>query len=116
MDYESEYNVIVGLLGLGPDILLDLLSDMQLPQDVRKFLAVCKKIHKLQQHPRFAKIIQSIIQITPAFIIKEASQGISEKNKFIHQDMLNPCTIAFDPVVSEGIVRFEVVFENTGGL
>ncbi|KAA6353943.1 MAG: hypothetical protein EZS28_050530, partial [Streblomastix strix] len=54
-------------------------------------------------------------QIPPGFIIKESWQGRSDGNKFFHSDKNVCCTIAIDPVISEGIVRIEVVFENTEG-
>ncbi|KAA6375795.1 MAG: hypothetical protein EZS28_028678 [Streblomastix strix] len=114
MDHASDYNVDGGLLSLGENIFLELLSEMQLPQDVRQFLILNKKTFKLILHPRYARIIQSIIQISPGFIIKEAWQGRSDGNKFIHSDKYHCCTIAFDPVIREGIVRIEVMFENTG--
>ncbi|KAA6378474.1 MAG: hypothetical protein EZS28_026001 [Streblomastix strix] len=69
---------------------------MELPQDVRQFLILNKKTFKLKLHPRYARIIQSIIQISPGFIIKEAWQGRSDGNK-------------------DGIVRIEVMIENTQG-
>ncbi|KAA6358235.1 MAG: hypothetical protein EZS28_046238 [Streblomastix strix] len=72
MDHISEYNVEGGLLSLGEFIFLELLSEMELPQDVLQFLALNKKTYKLILHPRYARIIQSIIQISPGFIIKEA--------------------------------------------
>ncbi|KAA6377919.1 MAG: hypothetical protein EZS28_026554 [Streblomastix strix] len=115
MDHESEYNVIGSLLGLGPDILLDLMSEMKLPQDIQQILVVCKKIYKLKDHPRFLQIIQSIIQIIPIFIIKESRQGIAEGNKFIHSDKNDHCTIAIDPIISDGIVRIEIILGNNGG-
>ncbi|KAA6375803.1 MAG: hypothetical protein EZS28_028669 [Streblomastix strix] len=60
MDHASEYNVDGGLLSLGEFIFLELLSEMELPQDVRQFLILNKKIIKLILHPRYARIIQSI--------------------------------------------------------
>ncbi|KAA6379969.1 MAG: hypothetical protein EZS28_024503 [Streblomastix strix] len=115
MDNLNEYNVDGSLLGLGQFVLLEILSKIKLPQDAQQFLAVCKKIYQLQNHPRFEKIIQSIIQIEPIFIIKESSQGNSEENKFLHSDENEPCVIALDPVISEGIVRLEIIFENNRG-
>ncbi|KAA6395413.1 MAG: hypothetical protein EZS28_009061 [Streblomastix strix] len=109
MDNLSDYNVDGSLLGLGEFILLEILSEMAIPQDVQQFLIVCRKIHKLQEHPRFEKIIYSIVEIIPIFIIMEGSQGSSEKNKFFHSDEYEPCTIAIDPIISEGIVRIEVL-------
>ncbi|KAA6392188.1 MAG: hypothetical protein EZS28_012284 [Streblomastix strix] len=109
MDHVSEYNVDEGLLGLGPDIFLHLLSEMKHPQDVRKFLAICKKFHKLQEHPRF------LIQISPSFIIKEQSQGRQQGMQFIHSDGEDYCTIAIDPIIREGMIRIEIIFDNNGG-
>ncbi|KAA6398472.1 MAG: hypothetical protein EZS28_005997 [Streblomastix strix] len=77
MDLASEYNVEGGFLSLGEFIFLELLSEMELPQDVRQFLILNKKTFQLILHPRYAKIIQSII-------------------------------------IRKGIVRIEVIFENTG--
>ncbi|KAA6393186.1 MAG: hypothetical protein EZS28_011285 [Streblomastix strix] len=114
MDHARDYNVDGGLLSLGENIFLEILSEIQLPQDVRQFLILNKKTFKLILHPRYARIIQSIIQISPGFIIKEAWQGRSDGNKFFHSDKDDWCTIAIDPIISEGIMRIEVVFENCG--
>ncbi|KAA6396312.1 MAG: hypothetical protein EZS28_008161 [Streblomastix strix] len=114
MDHVSEYNVEGGLIRLGEFIFLELLSEMELPQDVRQFLILNKKTFELILHPRYARIIQSITQIAPVFLIKEAWQGSSDGNKFIHSDEDNYCTIAIDPIIKEGIVRIEVIFKNTG--
>ncbi|KAA6368411.1 MAG: hypothetical protein EZS28_036062 [Streblomastix strix] len=115
MDCADDYNVVGSLLGLGEYILLEIISGMTLPQDVRQFLVVCKKFNKLKDHPRFAKIIQSIIQIPPGFIIKEAWQGISDGMKFIHSNQRDCCAIAIDPIIKEGIVRIDIVFKNSVG-
>ncbi|KAA6393530.1 MAG: hypothetical protein EZS28_010943 [Streblomastix strix] len=113
MDCARDYNVDGSLLGLGEFILLEILCEMEIPQDAQQFLVLCRKTFKLLIHPRYAKIIQSIIEIRPIFIIKEQKQGRSNQNKFIHSDKLDDCTIAIDPVMLEGIVRIEVLFENT---
>ncbi|KAA6369661.1 MAG: hypothetical protein EZS28_034811, partial [Streblomastix strix] len=113
MNGARDYNVIGGLLGLGEFILLEIISEMILPQDVQQFLVVCRKINKLLDHPRFKKIIQSIIKITPVFIIKEKQQGRLKGMKFVHSNKYAQSTIAFEPVICEGIVRFEVIFEHT---
>ncbi|KAA6357236.1 MAG: hypothetical protein EZS28_047237, partial [Streblomastix strix] len=115
MDHARDYNVEGGILSLGEFIFLELLSEMELPQDVRQFLILNKKTFKLILHPRYAKIIQSIIQITPLFVIKDAWLGCSDGNKFFHSDLDHFCTIAIDPIIRDGIVRIEVMFENTLG-
>ncbi|KAA6365106.1 MAG: hypothetical protein EZS28_039367 [Streblomastix strix] len=114
MDRASDYNVSGSLLGLGENILLELLSQMEHPQDVQQFLILSKKTFKLILHPRYARVIQSIIQITQIFIIKESKQGIAEGNKFFHSDKNECCTIAIDPIISDGIVRIEIILENNG--
>ncbi|KAA6389799.1 MAG: hypothetical protein EZS28_014671, partial [Streblomastix strix] len=114
MDELSDYNVSGSLLGLGQFILLEILCEMTLPQDARQFLVVCKKIYQLLEHPRYWKIIQSIFQTTPIFLIKKESQGKQQGMKFIHSNKNDYCTIAIDPVIKDGIARFEVVFENSG--
>ncbi|KAA6395392.1 MAG: hypothetical protein EZS28_009080 [Streblomastix strix] len=81
----SDYNVSGSLLGLGQFILLEILCEMTIPQDARQFLL-------------------------------NESQGKQQGNKFIHSDEYNDwCTIAIDPAIKVGIVRFEVVFKNSGG-
>ncbi|KAA6354439.1 MAG: hypothetical protein EZS28_050034, partial [Streblomastix strix] len=55
MDHASEYNVEGGLLSLGEFIFLELLSEMELPQDVRQFLILNKKTFKPILHPRYAR-------------------------------------------------------------
>ncbi|KAA6361634.1 MAG: hypothetical protein EZS28_042838, partial [Streblomastix strix] len=108
MDELSDYNVSGSLLGLGQFILFEILCEMTLPQDARQFLVVCKKIYQLLEHPRYWKIIQSKFQITPMFIIKKESQGKQQGNKFVHSDKNDWCTIAIDPAIKDGNVRFEV--------
>ncbi|KAA6366542.1 MAG: hypothetical protein EZS28_037931 [Streblomastix strix] len=115
MDDLSDYNVAGSLLGLGENILLEILCEMTTIQDARQFLVVCKKIYQLMEHPRYWKIIQLINQIKPKFIIRRESQGKQQGMKFIHSDENNYCTIAIDPAIKDGIVRFEVIFENSEG-
>ncbi|KAA6370323.1 MAG: hypothetical protein EZS28_034149 [Streblomastix strix] len=113
MDCASDYNVDESLLGLGEFILLEILSEMEIPQDAQQFLILCRKTFKLLIHPRYAKIIQSIFEIRPIFIINEDWQGRSDQNKFIHSDQDGFCTIAMNPVIREGIVKIQVIFENS---
>ncbi|KAA6381210.1 MAG: hypothetical protein EZS28_023263, partial [Streblomastix strix] len=71
---------------------------------------------KTKQEAIIVRRENQIDKTTPIFIIKKESQGKQQGNKFIHSDKNDYCTIAIDPVIKDGIVRFEVVFENTGGL
>ncbi|KAA6364575.1 MAG: hypothetical protein EZS28_039897 [Streblomastix strix] len=115
MDRSSDYNVHDSLLGLGEFILLEILTEMEIPQDAQQFLVLCRKTYKLLIHPRYARIIQSIIEIRPIFIIKEQKQGRSDQNKFIHSDEDDYCTIAIDPVIRQGIVKIQIKFDNNVG-
>ncbi|KAA6373657.1 MAG: hypothetical protein EZS28_030816 [Streblomastix strix] len=60
MDCASDYNVDGSLLGLGEFILLEILTEMEIPQDAQQFVILCRKTFKLLIHPRYARIIQSI--------------------------------------------------------
>ncbi|KAA6396442.1 MAG: hypothetical protein EZS28_008028 [Streblomastix strix] len=60
MEVPSEYNIIGGLLGLGPDILLEILSELRLIPNAVQFLGVCNKTHQLMNHQRFMKIIETL--------------------------------------------------------
>ncbi|KAA6343267.1 MAG: hypothetical protein EZS28_052322, partial [Streblomastix strix] len=95
MDNVIDYNVDEGLLGLGPDILLEILSEITHLEDVRQFLV--------------------LFQITPIIFIQGEIFGKLQGMKFIHSDSyLYNCTIAMDPIIKEGITRFEIIFENNG--
>ncbi|KAA6389744.1 MAG: putative CAMK family protein kinase [Streblomastix strix] len=52
--------------------------------------------------------------IKPILIIQESKQGHQKGNKFKHSNKGIWSTIAVDPIIRDGIVRFEVVFDNTG--
>ncbi|KAA6396164.1 MAG: hypothetical protein EZS28_008311 [Streblomastix strix] len=52
--------------------------------------------------------------ITPILILPPNVKGVAQANKFIHSaGNYNGCTIACDPIIWQGIVKFEVIFENT---
>ncbi|KAA6370167.1 MAG: hypothetical protein EZS28_034306, partial [Streblomastix strix] len=72
-------------------------------------------VDKAKQEAIIVRRETQIVQTTPIFIIKKESYGKQYGNKFVHSDKFNnQCTIAIDPVINEGIARFEVVFENSG--
>lgn len=60
MTVPTEYNVIGGLIGLGPDILLDVLSEIRLVPNAVQFIGSCKKTLQLINHSRFYGIIESL--------------------------------------------------------
>ncbi|KAA6399484.1 MAG: hypothetical protein EZS28_004989 [Streblomastix strix] len=54
--------------------------------------------------------------IAPFFILPKKVAGKTDKNKFVHTDDNEKyCTIAIDPVITEGVVRLEVVYEKNAG-
>ncbi|KAA6387298.1 MAG: hypothetical protein EZS28_017174 [Streblomastix strix] len=56
-EFPQDYNIIGGLIGLGPDILLELLFSMDNLPDIQKFIGVNKKTFHLKDHPGFQQII-----------------------------------------------------------
>ncbi|KAA6390644.1 MAG: hypothetical protein EZS28_013832 [Streblomastix strix] len=60
MAVPHEYNVLNGLLGLGPDILLDILTEIRLVPDATQFVGINKKTLQLMKHDRFAKIFEQL--------------------------------------------------------
>ncbi|KAA6358252.1 MAG: hypothetical protein EZS28_046221, partial [Streblomastix strix] len=61
MAVPKEYNVVQGLIGLGPDIMLELLTDMTSVRDVQNFLAVDKSTLVLKDHERFSKATETAL-------------------------------------------------------
>ncbi|KAA6390705.1 MAG: hypothetical protein EZS28_013766 [Streblomastix strix] len=60
MQVPIEYNVTGGLIGLGPDILLEVLSTMRLIPDAIQFIGINKKMMQLKNHSRFIRIIETL--------------------------------------------------------
>ncbi|KAA6386951.1 MAG: hypothetical protein EZS28_017522 [Streblomastix strix] len=117
MTVPKEYNVIGGLPGLGPDILLDVLSQIRLISNAVQFLGVCKKTHKLMKHSRFMKIVEqlnypiSIINKDPDSIELIDIDGVQKK---INKKDDEFCIISLDQVLDNGIWSIETMFQNTG--
>ncbi|KAA6366636.1 MAG: hypothetical protein EZS28_037837 [Streblomastix strix] len=119
MTVPSDYNVINGLIGLGPDILLDVLSDFRLIPDAVQFLCVCKKTNQLINHARFYKIIESLNY--PIEIMNKDPDDIDfvdidlvQKKIYKKKDGVN--TISLTQVLDNGIWLIEALFQNTYGL
>lgn len=51
------------------------------------------------------------MSITPQPIIPAYSKCISEGTKIINAEDFRSCTVAYDPIITSGIVRFEGIFE-----
>ncbi|KAA6375318.1 MAG: hypothetical protein EZS28_029155 [Streblomastix strix] len=85
MSVPTEFNVIGGLSGLGPDIMLEVLSELKLISNAVQFIGVNKKTLNLKNHARFFKIIEtlnypiSIINNDPQEIVFSDIDGIMKK-------------------------------------
>ncbi|KAA6327893.1 MAG: hypothetical protein EZS28_053777, partial [Streblomastix strix] len=118
MEVPSEYNIIGGLLGLGPDILLEILSELRLIPNAVQFLGVCNKIHQLMNHQRFMTIIETlsypiaIINKIPGDVIFVDIDGYQKK---INKKKTGDNTISLVQVLDNGIWTLEALFQNTRG-
>ncbi|KAA6404086.1 MAG: hypothetical protein EZS28_000388 [Streblomastix strix] len=118
MTVPKEYNILDGLAGVGPDILLDILSEIRLISNAVQFLGVCKKTHRLMKHSRFMKIVEqlnypiSIINKDPDCVELFDIDGIQKK---IQKNKYGFCTISLDQVLDNGIWSLGVMFQNTEG-
>ncbi|KAA6383191.1 MAG: hypothetical protein EZS28_021282 [Streblomastix strix] len=115
MTIPTEYNVTDGLLGLGPDILLEILSETKFIQNAVKFLGLCKKTLQLKNHSRFFQIIETLnIQFTiknpdPESVTFEYVYGILSKANL---NWSAERAIGIDPAITYGIYLFEIMYEN----
>ncbi|KAA6366225.1 MAG: hypothetical protein EZS28_038248 [Streblomastix strix] len=116
MAVPKEYNVIGGLPGVGPDIMLEFLSEFRLISNAVQFLCVCKKTHSLMKHNRFIRIVEqlnypiSIINKEPDCTEFVDIDGVQMK---INKEQHYACTISLVQVLDNGIWSFEAVFQNT---
>ncbi|KAA6377492.1 MAG: hypothetical protein EZS28_026980 [Streblomastix strix] len=108
MSVPKEYYVIGGLIGLGIDVLLEVLLQMINLKDTQQLLVVCRKTFQLQLHYRFPSIIKYLRDVKysiPAPFLQDVEL---EKNKFTHI-LYGNSVILFDPVINSRIVKFEVL-------
>ncbi|KAK2949080.1 hypothetical protein BLNAU_16000 [Blattamonas nauphoetae] len=71
----SDFNVKDGLLGLGQDVLLEVIHQMHSLRDLQNFVGLCNQTFDLTEHPRFlwsTETAGSDITGTKAFILKRA--------------------------------------------
>ncbi|KAA6380061.1 MAG: hypothetical protein EZS28_024413, partial [Streblomastix strix] len=115
----KEYNVRGSLNGLGPDILLEVLTETPLEKDAQNLVGVSKQTLKLNDHPRFFLATENLIQglNVPNKIWSEGEiveeDGISDGISFVHTNKNNnKCTISVDSIVEDGISKLEFIFEG----
>ncbi|KAA6390468.1 MAG: hypothetical protein EZS28_013999, partial [Streblomastix strix] len=116
MTVPKEYNVIDGLPGVGPDILLNVLSDIRLVSNAVQFLGVCKKMQQLMRHSRFIRIVEQlkypieIINKDPDYIEFIDIDGVQKKINMKNNCF---CTISLVQVLDNGIWSLEAMFQNS---
>ncbi|KAA6401380.1 MAG: hypothetical protein EZS28_003091 [Streblomastix strix] len=94
MTVPKEYNVIGGLLGLGPDIFLDVLSDIRLVSNAVQFLGY--PIAIINKDPEYVEIVDI--------------DGVQKK---IQKKKQGYCTISLVQVLNNGIWSLEAMFQNS---
>ncbi|KAA6404080.1 MAG: hypothetical protein EZS28_000382 [Streblomastix strix] len=118
MTVPNEYNIIDGLAGVGPDVLLVVLSEIRLISNAVQFLGVCKKTQKLMKHSRFMKIVEqlnypiSIINKDPGYVYLIDIDDVQKKINMID---FGKSTISLDQVLNNGIWSLEAMLQSTYG-
>ncbi|KAA6322729.1 MAG: hypothetical protein EZS28_054400, partial [Streblomastix strix] len=117
----SEYNVINGLPGLGPDIMLEILSELRLIPDAIHIIGINKITLQLKNHDRFYKIIESLsfpiqlinpdLQEIDFIDVDDVRKKIRKKisNKISKKINYKTITVSLDQVLENGIWQIEVV-------
>ncbi|KAA6403767.1 MAG: hypothetical protein EZS28_000705 [Streblomastix strix] len=80
MSTPQEYNVIGGLIGLGQNTLLEILSETTTIPDILQFLGIDKRTYALKDHNRFFSILESALSYNTfkrALIVKRLPQVAS---------------------------------------
>ncbi|KAA6353487.1 MAG: hypothetical protein EZS28_050986 [Streblomastix strix] len=116
MTVPSEYNVIGGLLGLGQDILLILLSELMLIPNAVQFVGSCKKTLQLKNHQRFYKIIETLnypIEIHNTDPIDFEITDIDGFQKKISKKFNKDNAVSLTQILEDGIWSIETMFNTT---
>ncbi|KAA6363884.1 MAG: hypothetical protein EZS28_040588 [Streblomastix strix] len=99
MSVPTEFNVIGGLPGLGPDIMLEVLSECRLISNAVQFIGVNKKTLNLKNHARFFKIIKTLN-------VDGIMKKICKKNCEYY-------TVSLTQILENGIWQMEAEFNNS---
>ncbi|KAA6393985.1 MAG: hypothetical protein EZS28_010485 [Streblomastix strix] len=109
MSVPSEYNVICGFLGLGQDILLEVIHQISELCDLQQFLIINTKTFKLKDHMHFQQIIKSIINIDYFHQVPCLDDVSVNGDIFTNISNVNVSSILFDPIIDKGIVMIEIL-------
>ncbi|KAA6372443.1 MAG: hypothetical protein EZS28_032030 [Streblomastix strix] len=111
MTVPEEYNVIRGFIGLGENILLEILGEIVSVEDMQNIIGTCKATFKLQVHSRF----QSIRKNLKVPIIRPPLRDYVIQDVDIVDDVYTnkyyvfATTILLDPAINSGIVSLELL-------
>ncbi|KAA6394842.1 MAG: putative Protein-L-isoaspartateD-aspartate O-methyltransferase [Streblomastix strix] len=105
MKVPDEYNVINGLLGLEPDILLDLFSEIDEMTDLKQLIGTNKKIFELKNHQRFHKAI--------VYAVCELENSCPTQVRLERNDKIFQKRIFRKTVIEQGIFRKAVVLKQS---
>ncbi|KAA6377744.1 MAG: hypothetical protein EZS28_026729 [Streblomastix strix] len=110
----EEYNVEKSLIGLGPDVLMDLLNEIEYIEDAHQFVWVNKNTFALQNHNRFNKSMENKKYPVDSTAILPTGGDLNQQGLTfaLTKGNNNASTVVFDPIISEGIAYFEGVFHN----
>ncbi|KAA6358776.1 MAG: hypothetical protein EZS28_045697, partial [Streblomastix strix] len=78
-----------------------------------KVIRLIAEITRLNQS--LLQVTSSAQAITVNLQVPSGMHGHKDANRFIHDNTNKDCTISIDPIISEGIVYYESVFENHDG-
>ncbi|KAA6376261.1 MAG: hypothetical protein EZS28_028212 [Streblomastix strix] len=93
----EEYNVEKSLIGLGPDVLMDLLNEIEYIEDAHQYKSMENK-----KYP-----VDSTAILPTGGDLNQ--QGLT----FAHtKGNINASTVVFDPIISDDFYYFEGVFHN----
>ncbi|KAA6355137.1 MAG: hypothetical protein EZS28_049336, partial [Streblomastix strix] len=114
MTVPKEYNVAGGMKGLGQDILLEVLTEIEDVTKAQQFIGVCKMTCNLKDHDRFNKIMEILNSTNPGTLAPLKSTVLQDVgvqgDSYIHAQINdNHSTILFDPAIKIGIVRIEIL-------
>ncbi|KAA6393989.1 MAG: hypothetical protein EZS28_010489 [Streblomastix strix] len=109
MSVPSEYNVICGFLGLGQDILLEVIRQISELRDLQQFLIINTKTFRLKDHMHFQQIIKSIINIDYFLQVPCLDDVSVNGDIFTNISNVNVSSILFDPIIDKGIVMIEIL-------
>ncbi|KAA6385937.1 MAG: hypothetical protein EZS28_018538 [Streblomastix strix] len=113
----SEFNIIDGIVGLGPDILLEILNEIRILRDFQQVICSCKKIYNLQNHPRFQSIKEQFKYLPIAIHNIDSTRfdfvDIDGIKKKIIKKQNGWNGISLSGVLNDGIYSIEVEFKET---